>query len=284
MKRVLTPALKRHPRRWAVGIVTAASIVAQYACGGAEEAPRVSLPVVVDSRGLPTVTNDRGYGVTLTEARTAIENIEFTVAGEAHTTSFWRRVSDFLLPKAVAHPGHFQGGEVTGELRGRFVLGWVPATGKTLGTATLLGGTYTSANFTFTRAATSDGLTADDPLVGHTAILRGKATKGTRTIDFTAIIDSPEGRQLIGVPFETVVTAETRNRLGVRLEPRDPLEGDTLFDGVDFAALDPDGDGQVDIAEGATEPAVADAYNLLRRTFQTHDQFEIIALPSTEAQ
>lgn len=263
--------------RRTLALVAVQSLFALHACGDPEEAPRVEMALVADSSAVASVTSDLGYEVVLTEARAAVENFAFTIAGEAHTASLGRRVSDFLIPTAHAHPGHFQGGDVTGELRGRFVLNWLPGSGRELGTATLLAGVYKSANFTFIRASVDDGVASDDPLSGHTALLRGRATKNGQGVEFVALLDSPVGRKLIGIPFEFEVLEGSRERLGVRLLVRDPVDGDTLFDGLDFAALDADGDGEILIEEGSGEAASVDAYNVLLRTFQAHDHFDIQA-------
>jgi hypothetical protein len=243
------------------------------ACGTPDEAPRIELPVVVDASGITRVTTDLGYDIELTEARLIIENIVFTIAGEAHARSSWRRVSDFLVPTAHAHEGHFQGGDVTGELRGRFVLDFLPGADRELGTATLLVGSYKSAEFTFAIAGSDDEVDAGDPLFGRTALLRGLATKDEQSIEFVAAIESPEGRELIGARFEFEAKVSSLEELCFRLNTTDPFEGDTLFDGIDFAMLDDDGDGRLSI-----EPASnVSTYNLLRRTFQTHDHFDVIA-------
>ena len=261
--------------RRTVAYVSVLSLFALHACGSPEEAPRVEMAVAADSSAVATVTNDLGYEIELTEARAAVENFAFTIAGEAHTASLWQKVSDFLIPTAYAHPGHFQGGDVTGELRGRFVLNWLPQSSAELGTATLLAGVYKSANFAFVHASSDDGVASADALLGHTAVLRGRATRGTTSVEFVALIDSPDGRELIGAPFEFEVKEDSSERLGVRLATQDPLEGGTLFDGLDFAMLDSDGDGQIAIEETSGEMAIVDAYNQLRRTFQTHDHFDI---------
>lgn len=244
-------------------------------CGEPEEATRVSLPVTVDSSGVQPITTDLGYEVRLTTARVMIEDLQFAIAGEAHT-SLWRQLSELVLPTAYAHPGHFSGGDVTGELPGRFQLNWTDSAAP-LGTATLLVGDYQSANFTFIRGTEADGLTADDPLLGHTALLQGVATKGDSQVAFTVLIDSPEGRVLTGAPFQFDLDGDSDAQLGLRLLTQDPYEDDTLMDGVDFSALDTDGDGQLQIGPDAAETATQDAYNQLRRTFQTHDHFDVQA-------
>jgi hypothetical protein len=63
------------------------------ACSGSEEAKRVSLPVATDGVGLELVTNDLGYEVGLTRAAVVADDLQFAIAGEAHT-SLLRRLSD----------------------------------------------------------------------------------------------------------------------------------------------------------------------------------------------
>lgn len=246
------------------------------ACGSPEEAPTVELAVYADASGVDAVTTDLGYRVELDRARMVISNLQFAIAGEVHTASLWRKLSDFVLPNANAHPGHYQGGEVTGELRGRYVVDWLPADERELGVARLIAGTYHSANFGFESASKKlDDLTSEDELVGHTAVLGGTATRGETRVEFSALIDSPKGRQLVGVPFEREVSEGSKFDLGLALVTKDALEGDTLFDGIDFATLESnEGDGVV-LEAGNADAAVTEAYNQLRRTFQTHDHFAI---------
>src|SRR5688572_33286699 len=74
------------------------------ACGGAEEAARVALPVHVEAPSLQVETN-LGYSVELSEVRLAIENLEFAVAGEAHA-SLAGAVVVLLVPTASGYVGH----------------------------------------------------------------------------------------------------------------------------------------------------------------------------------
>lgn len=240
-------------------------------CDSPGEAPRVQLPVVVDASGLAPFTTDLDYTIELTSARVAIGDLVFTVAGETHARR-WPLGLDLVVGTAHAHPGHGQGGAVTGELPGAFVVDWATEAGRTLGTATLIAGGYRAANFTFGRGQAA-ALGVDDPLVGHTAWISGTASRAGESLSFTVVVDSPEGRVLVGVPFEATVGANTSGRLGVRFNPVDAVEGDTLFDGIDFTALDHDADGAV-----AIEPAVDEveaAYQAVRRAFQTHDHYSV---------
>lgn len=252
--------------------------VCHSGCGAPQEAPRVQVPVATDPSGIEPVTTDLGYRVELSEARAIIEDLRFTIAGEVHTASLWQRWARVLLPRARAHPGHHQDGDVTGEMRGRFVIDWLATDPASLGDATLIAGTYKSVNFTLARGTTDDGLAPDDPLLGHTALLRGTASKSGNSIAFVARIASPEGRELIGAPFEQDVGPNSQLRLGLRLLPRDPFEGDTLFDGIDFAALPTDANGTCQLAASASDTATQNAYYQLRRTFQTHDHFAMHAI------
>ena len=258
---------------WSQGCVWAAASITM-ACASAEEPARVALPVMVDNRGMTPVQTDLGYDVTLSEARLVVDDLQFTIAGEAHTASLWQLVCDLLIPAAHAHPGHYQGGDVTGELPGHFILDLVGSDVAPFGVADLIVGAYESSNFTFGQATASDGLGAGDPLLGHTAHLRGQATKDGVAHRFQIELDAPADRQLVGAPFKAQITTSTDVTVGFELMTRDPLEGDTLFDGIDFGAL-PLGAEGVELRADSPDPAVVDAYNCLRRTFMTHDHFKL---------
>lgn len=230
----------------------------------------MTLPVTTDGAGLEVVTNDLGYAVEVTSASVVAENLKFTIAGEAHM-SLLRRLSDAVIPLARAHPGHYQGGEVTGELPGHFVLRFTPGETESLGDATLLAGQYHSVNMTLTHATEEDA-EAEDLLLGHTALLVGTASKDGVDVDFEVVVDSPEGRDLVGVPFDAKVDEDERV-LVLRLMTRDPLEQNALFDGIDFALLDADTDREVVIEPAATDADTVAAYNHLRRRLQAHDHF-----------
>jgi len=96
--------------------------VALAACCGATEASQVRLNIESEPSRVTQVTNAEGYIVTLHEAWLVLRDFEFTTAAEQHTASLMRRAYDWLVPAAVAHPGHYQGGTVVGALRGRFVV------------------------------------------------------------------------------------------------------------------------------------------------------------------
>jgi hypothetical protein len=245
-------------------------------CSGAEEPPRVELPVVVNSDGMAPVETDLGYRVELSEARLVIDDVEFTIAGEAHEASLLQLVLDWVVPVAHAHPGHYEGGDITGVLEGHFVLDLLASNAPALGMATMIVGPYQAANFTFGRAGDVDGLAADDALLGHTAVLAGEVSRGGRSARFSLVLDSPPGRQLVGAPFAADVTEASQFEVGFELMTLDPLEGDTLFDGIDFDALPRSGEGteaEIALRPDSTEPAVVGAYQILLRTFQTHDHF-----------
>lgn len=250
------------------------------------EAPRVELSVVVDGSGLASATTDLGWTIEFEQARLAIADLEFTTAGEVHearepSSGAW--LLGLLLPLAHAHPGHSQGGEIIGELPGEFVLDFIAGDGAEIGMATLIVGEYTAANFRF-RRANADELEPLDLLIDHTAILAGTASKDGQVIAFSVAIDSPIDRELVGALFEYTVEDDPAVVLGVRLLATDPIEGDHLFDGIDFAALDV-ADGSTDDVVALIDPeldpaqasALTEAYNEIRRDFQTHDLFDIRA-------
>jgi hypothetical protein len=179
-----------------------------------------------------------------------------------------RRLGRLLVPEAVAHPGHQAGGEVTGALAGRFVADLVA--GSAMGDGTLLPGDYHGVNLYFRVAALSDGLAASDVLIGHTALLAGTASKDGTTVSFRALLDVQDGLQMVGGPFVLTVEQGTVASLGLTLYTIDPSENDTLFDGLDFGALDEDADGQVELVAGMA------GHNVLYKTLIRHDHWGIV--------
>lgn len=258
-------------------------VAAALACAP-NEAPRVEVEIVVDGSGLGVSATDLGWTIEFEQARLALANLEFTTAGEVHATRAldpggW--LLGLVMASAHAHPGHYQGGEIIGELPGDHLLDFIGGEGASLGFATLIVGDYTAANFGFRRAR-ADELPEGDPLVGHTALLSGTASKAGEVVGFSIFIDAPIDRELVGAPFEYTLDEQATLVLGVRLLDTDPYEGDHLLDGIDFAALDAaDGaiDGAIVLLDPELEPnqpdALTDAYNQIRRDFQTHDLFDI---------
>ncbi|WAS99430.1 hypothetical protein [Nannocystis punicea] len=236
------------------------------ACAPSQEATRVELAVAVDGGQLVDAPTDLGWTIHLDAARVATGDLEFTIQGEMHALA---RLWDLLVPPAIAHPGHYAGGDVTGALPGSFVLDWIAGDGVELGRAELLTGNYHGCNIAFRRA---DELPADDPLAGHTAQFAGTATKDGQELAFTAILDLDVGASVIGAPFDLDVDEASDDTLGVQLRLHDDVSGAALFDGVDFAALDP-GDGSP-VTIGPGDPA----HNLVRRALQSHVFYTVAPL------
>ncbi len=237
-------------------------------CAPSQEAQRVQLEVEVDDATLVIGDNDLGWSIELGAARLAVADLQFTILGEMHEASAW--LPSWVIGRAWAHPGHLAGGDVTGELTGAFVLDWVAGGGQRLGSAEMLTGTYHGLNFGFRVAAASDGLTGEDPLLGHTAYFAGTARKDGREVVFTAQVDIDAGTQMVGAAFDLEIDRSEQALLAIQFVPVDPIEGLSLFDGVDFAALDPDGDDVVAIVPGD------EAHNFLRRTVQSHVHYGVV--------
>ena len=254
--------------RLAPAALTAALSLA--ACAEPSEAPRVQAAVLPDADMLAPAATNTGWSVRLERVQIAARALEFTIRGEEHSALDW------LVPSAYAHPGHTQGGEVTGVMPGAFVLTYpAPQPATQLGEATLIAGDYEGANFTFSQLTAADVM-AGDP-AGHTAILVGTATREQESVPFTMLLDAPGDRQLIGAPFrQSVQSGAQELRLALRFSPTDRFEGKTIFDDIDFAALaSPD---QPVILSSEGEPEVVEAYNLIRRRFLTSDYFDVLTL------
>jgi len=257
--------------RMSVGLLCASPLLG---CAfDSELADRTSAAIVVDGTSVVTTDTDMGYRVELTRCRVAIDTLELTTDGEMHASlaiPLWNAV----VPTAHAHPGHAGGGEVVGELAGRHVFDWRDD-GALVGEAVLLDAEYSGANFSFTRARAEDGLLADDPLLGHTFEIVGTATLDDESWSFTVLLDQDDGRRVVGLPLQLDVdpSVDRDLELGLQLLVDDPTEDDTLFDGVDFAMLDDDGDHHIVIEEGT------EAYNRLRRNTQAHDHYGVVVHP-----
>lgn len=237
-------------------------------CAPSQEAQRVQLEVEVDDAALVVGDNDLGWRVELSAARVAVADLQFSILGEMHEASAW--LPSWVLGRAWAHPGHLAGGDVTGELNGAFILDWGAAGGARLGAAELLTGRYEGLNFSFRAAEAGDELAGDDPLLGHTAYFAGTASKDGQAVAFTAQVDVDAGTQMVGAPFDLEVEATGQAVVALQLFPVDPIEELSLFDGLDFAALDGDGDGVVAIGPGDA------AHNFLRRTLQSHVHYAAV--------
>jgi hypothetical protein len=236
------------------------------------------LPVRVDARDLEPVETDRGYTIELSEARLVVTDLKFAIAGEEHAQNAWHRLADWLVPVAHAHPGHFVGGDVTGELLGHFITSWLPEDAAPLGVATLLEGNYRSASFAFGLATEDEGLSSDDPLLGHTAVLRGSATRGDVHREFLVVLDAGEEQELAGMPFDAGVRAGDPLAIGFELLPIDPIEHRSLFDEIDFARLPVEGE-LVRIESGASDPALAAAYERVSLAFHGASHFRMSGVP-----
>jgi hypothetical protein len=233
-----------------------------------EEAPRVSMPVAIDASAAarPALT-DLGYTVTLTRARAALRDLQFTVGGETHT-ALLDRVGRWILPVAEAHPGHSAGGEVVGELTGPLLVDWLKD-GSAMGTAVMIAARYSGANFGF-RAAEASELPAADPLIGHTFAFEGTASKDGRVLPFVAVADVDARAALVGAPFDHEVKPATPETLELRLLPTDPSDGaDTIWNQIDFFGLPGAGSGPATIA------APGEAHNRLVRALRVHDHYDV---------
>ena len=232
-------------------------------------APRVDLDVVVQATEDTFETEDTR--IELSEVRMALETVEFTTEGERHArTGLLPALYETAVPTAFAHPGHSAGGEVVGELVGRHVVDYLDA-GSTVGVATLLGADYSGANFTFAVAEASDGLAEDDPLIGHTFLIAGTATRWDTRVDFVAYVDQDDDRSIIGLPLSYTATEDSTEQLALRFDAVDSVEGDTIFSGVDIVSLDVDADGFVEISADENTEAWAN----LRRNLQVHDHYAV---------
>lgn len=233
----------------------------------------MDLSVVADASELKTVTTDLGYEVEVTEAQMVVDKITFAIAGELLSQGLLKQISAWVVPNAHAHSGHYEGGDITGELSERLLIDWIPGAATELGVATLLEGSYKSANLSLGRWSKAEDPDDDEDRVGCTALLWGIARRDDEMLEFHALIAVPEDSIVTGVPFEFVVESGIPVALYLELRTFDEIEGDTLFDGIDFAELDLDDDGVARIVPGAASKPTMDAHLSLSQALQTHDNY-----------
>ncbi len=245
-----------------------------------EEAARVRVDVLVDGEAaaLP-VTTDLGYEVRLTSARVVIEDPVFTTGGETHGDrgllplmgAALRSGWSALVPDAMAHPGHYAGGEIIGELTGRFVFDWVADDGMVLGTADLLEGSYEGVNFGLSHGEAVDGLDEGDPLLGSSALFEGEVSRDGETRTFSALIVQDADVAVIGGIFQYELRDGQDLTLHLAFLPSPDTTDATPYDGIEFFA-----DENASATEGHVEllPESPDD-NRLRKALQSHDFYAV---------
>jgi len=249
-------------------LITLGSVLVLCSPGGDE--PEIVLVEVANVQGarVPEQT-DLGWMVEFSSFRLAIRDLEFTTQGETHSRR--ERWQDRLIASAVAHPGHYAGGEVIGELPGDFLVDACREKTAPLGEARLLVGDYNGFNFSFRKAtAEEDDLDETDALLHHTALLEGQATRDSHIVPFQAIIDIEDNTQLIGASLDVFVSQDTEATLGFSLLAKDKNEQIHLFDGIDFDTLLPStGSGSVVIAPGD------EAHNRIMKALSKHNYYQM---------
>jgi hypothetical protein len=223
----------------------------------ATEAKRVQVELWGGSIEASSTPSDTGWTVELDSAQFAATNLELTILGETHLaqpTQRWPAVVWSLFGgTARAHPGHYAGGEVTGEVVGPFVVNYGGAGAQALARGEALAGDYNGANLTFTHA---------DALGGASVRLVGRATDAEGTVvPFDTALDLDEGVQVVGLPYDADLGAGEVHRVSLVLQVRDDETGGHLFDGIDFQNI------------GAAET------NRLRRQLVRHDFHALVEAP-----
>lgn len=231
-------------------------------CTDSEEAARVELPVNTAAAAFAPATTDLGYVVSVEEMQAAVSTIQFTIEGEMH--------QDVTTPPGtIAHPGHYAGGEVTGELPGDFILNWNGQPHDPLGMGTLIVGDYKGANFSFRTAIATDNVPT---LTGHAIHLAGTIAKDATTKPFDLLIDVEVDTAIVGAVFEDVIAKTSTETLAITFYPTDPYENDTPFDDVDFFSLPTTAAGAIEIRPGS------ETHNIIRRVLTTHDHYGVSAI------
>lgn len=208
------------------------------ACDDAHEPHRVELPVETESASLPSITTNLGYEVEILAAELSFTALQFTMGGELHASAQPSRVR---LPRffatAHAHPGHFQEGDVTGELPGHHVARWGAEGGGVLGIATLIVGRYEGANLVIRNAVVSEGESNHEELANAAGVVRGLVMVDGTPEAFELRLRVEEPIEVTGIPFQAGLRDNATGALRLALLVENPFGSDTLLDDIDFTAL-----------------------------------------------
>jgi len=197
------------------GTLLVLGLLSLVGCLESEEAKRVEIAVeVLPSLSAPVMSSS-GFEVNITEASVVFRDFEFTIKGEEHA-SLW----DLLIPSAFAHPGHYSGGQVTGELPGAFEVDLL--VGRELGMASLIVGTYEGANLSFGTLAEASG----------SLRIAGVATRDQDVVEFELDVEMEPTFQVIGIPFAAEIREKEDRTIYLRVLDHDGITG--IFDGLDL--------------------------------------------------
>ena len=210
-----------------------------------------------------TFVNDFGWKVELSSAMVAFSHLYY-VTGEPVGASSW--FSRVFIPSAHAHPGHYNAGDILGEMPDTARIDLLARTTH-LGSNEGVTGEARSAVVAF---GTLEGSSTDTDLDGGTAqpvlFVEGRATMDEQRLRFRASADvadllNPESDlpEIAGCPFAGALDGD--GTVVCRVEPA------VWLDQVDFSTLDAPPD-----AASRDEPASAQVVNLARGT-QAHNAF-----------
>lgn len=123
------------------------------------------------------------WTIVLDEAFVALGPV-YLFAGEPLLGSLLQRI---FLPRAHAHPGHYQEGEAMGEVLQQAVVDLLAPQPTHLGTLSAVTGTCHSARVGLGTA--EEGLAGADTLRGHALRVAGEATRDEERVEFEAWLD-----------------------------------------------------------------------------------------------
>lgn len=216
------------------------------ACGDDSPDGTAGKRVVLHTRvelveGGEAFTTGVGWQVALSRAVVSVEALRYydgvpPLAALPRNPELGELAARFLgVSVAHAHPGHYQAGNVLGEMLEPASLDLL-AGPSVLADADGVSGTYRSAQWAF--AATPAGAFSGE-LDGHVVVLEGTATKdGEQTRSFRAAVDfgelaaSSNDGQVVGCVFEQV-RVESDGEVTVKVRPA------PWFNLVDFSQIEP---------------------------------------------
>lgn len=307
MSRSFSPAfpvglLPHRARLAAAGLLLTTAFLAASCGDGESEPAQVEVPLAFAAAVMDRPT-DLGWTIELDEVQFVSEDILLkTVEAEEQLAASSARKAPahpikravlaglgWILPSAHAHPGHGEGGVIVGELLGRRVLQWSASSGETgseVGTATSVQARVDAIDFGLGVASTEDGLSADDPLVGHAARLVGRARKDDAVVEFEALLDVEPESKMQGAllsPGPVELGEGSDPALTLRFQGAAVFGDAHFFDETDFSLLwaeaqseNPETDRVMVRSGSGRETQTTAAHNRWRRKLTSHDHHDVL--------
>lgn len=251
--------------RGPLGVLLSCLVLSAVAgCGETEETERHEVAVVTDGTEMEGVETDEGWEIDVQRVRFRVRQIEFSVGGEHHDEtelSWFRGLSNAVVPEVSAHPNHAAGGQTGGWFGERVELEWEAGELVTHGTGTFLEGDFSGWDLYFW-GQRAENHQLDDGLMARLEA-RAVGSDG-EVVEFEADFSYAEGTEIRGGALSATIPNPELTAVALQLRPYDEWSGTSMFDGIDFSEFTGE-ESRVEIPSDST------AHSRIRHRLTAHE-------------